>query len=182
MRITPPQHADSSLDPMATAQSYAPDIVDAGNAFSYSIYQHSKLSLRVFEAARIATAAINGCLLCKDFRTARDINQLGIEGGISMNGDAPDEAFYIAILDDNLSTLELPENLAVRYARMMGGDPKALAVDEAFWQEFKAVFSDAEVTDMTYCIAAWMGMGRAIHVLGLDVACITPASADQATC
>lgn len=180
MRISTPKQAETSLDPMATAQSYAPGIVDAGNAFSYSIYQHSKLPLRVFEAARIATAAINGCLLCKDFRTARDINQLGIDGGIAANGDAPDEAFYSDILDDDLSSLSQQENLAVRYARLMGNDPKGLAADEEFWKEFKATFSDEEVTDITYCIAAWMGMGRAIHVLGLDVACMTPASPEQA--
>ena len=33
------------------------------------------------------------------------------------------------------------------------------------------VFSDAEITDLTYCIAGWMGMGRAAHVLGLDQNC-----------
>ena len=31
--------------------------------------------------------------------------------------------------------------------------------------------SDAEITDLTYCIACWMGMGRVAHVLGLDQNC-----------
>ena len=33
------------------------------------------------------------------------------------------------------------------------------------------VFSDEEITDLTYCIAGWMGMGRVAHVLGLDSNC-----------
>ena len=40
----------------------------------------------------------------------------------------------------------------------MGEDPKGLSNDEEFWVEVKDVFSDAEITDLTYCIAGWMGM------------------------
>ena len=53
----------------------------------------------------------------------------------------------------------------------MGEDPKGLSNDEKFWVEVKDVFSDAEITDLTYCIAGWMGMGRVAHVLGLDQNC-----------
>jgi hypothetical protein len=53
----------------------------------------------------------------------------------------------------------------------MGTEPKQLARDEKFWAEVKDVFTDAEITDLTYCIAGWMGMGRAAHVLGLDSNC-----------
>jgi len=35
----------------------------------------------------------------------------------------------------------------------------------------KGVFSDAEITDLTYSIAGWMGMGRVFHVLGMDQSC-----------
>ncbi len=175
-----PKEAEISADPMESVNHYAPDIVAAGNAYAWSIYKHSKLPLRVFEAARIATAVINGCLLCKNFRVARDISQLGIDGGVINNGGAPDEAFYTAILDEDLTALDESELLAVRYAQMMGTNPKGLAVDEEFWLDFKAVFNDQQVADITYCIGAWMSMGRAIHVLGLDVACMAPLSPEQA--
>ena len=66
----------------------------AGNAFSYAIYEHSKLSLRVFEAARIATAIVNGCEICKNWQSKRDIEQMGIKGGVTNNGEAPDNQFY----------------------------------------------------------------------------------------
>ena len=39
------------------------------------------------------------------------------------------------------------------------------------WGELKEHFSDQEITDLTYCIAGWMGMGRVAHVLGLDQDC-----------
>ena len=53
----------------------------------------------------------------------------------------------------------------------MGSEPKQLAKDEALWSELKEHFSDQEITDLTYCIAGWMGMGRVAHVLGLDQDC-----------
>ena len=43
---------------------YAKEIAGAGNSFAYAIYMYSKLPLRVFEAARIATAMMNGCKVC----------------------------------------------------------------------------------------------------------------------
>tara|TARA_B100000795_G_scaffold263241_1_gene242093 strand:- start:1049 stop:1189 length:141 start_codon:yes stop_codon:yes gene_type:complete len=46
-------------------------------------------------------------------------------------------------------------------------------MDEKFWVEVKEVCSNAEITDLTYCIAGWMGMGRVAHVLSLDSKCST---------
>ena len=150
---------------------HAKEISAAGNAFAYAIYEHSKLPLRVFEAARIATAQINGCQICMNWQTNRDIKQMGIEGGVTLNGEPPDENFYSNLLQDDLSHLNQQELLAVKYAKAMGSEPKKLAKDEALWSELKEHFSDQEITDLTYCIAGWMGMGRVAHVLGLDQEC-----------
>tara|TARA_Y100001935_G_C17229700_1_gene469745 strand:- start:88 stop:600 length:513 start_codon:yes stop_codon:yes gene_type:complete len=150
---------------------YAKEISTAGNAFAYSIYEHSKLPLRVFEAARIATAMINGCMICMNWQSKRDVHQMGITGGVIENGEAPNEAFYSNLLNENYSDLSKQELLAVKFAKAMGEDPKKLSKDENFWVEVKDVFSDAEITDLTYCIAGWMGMGRVAHVLGLDQNC-----------
>ena len=62
MRITLEQ-TDGSLM-TGPGDLYAKEIAGAGNAFAYAIYEHSTLPLRVFEAARIATAMINGCKIC----------------------------------------------------------------------------------------------------------------------
>ena len=156
---------------LGPGEVHAKEISAAGNAFAYAIYEHSKLPLRVFEAARIATAQINGCQICMNWQTSRDIKQMGIEGGVTLNGEAPDEDFYIQLLKDDLSHLNQKESLAVKYAKAMGSEPKQLAKDEALWSELKEHFSDQEITDLTYCIAGWMGMGRVAHVLGLDQDC-----------
>jgi len=169
MRIKLKENSASSM--LGPGEVHAKEISAAGNAFAYAIYEHSKLPLRVFEAARIATAQINGCQICMNWQTNRDIKQMGIEGGVSLNGEVPDENFYSLLLQDDLSHLNQQESLAVKYAKAMGSEPKQLAKDEALWGELKEQFSDQEITDLTYCIAGWMGMGRVAHVLGLDQDC-----------
>jgi alkylhydroperoxidase family enzyme len=170
MRITTPTTDDTNL--MAgPGDIYAPEISAAGNAFARAIYEHSRLSLRVFEAARIATAIINGCLICKNWRAARDVGQLGIDSGVIENGQVPDETFYQALLEGRQDHLDEHERLAVEYANAMGESPKALAGNEVFWEQLKTAFNDAEITDLTYCVAGWMGMGRVFHVLGMDGSC-----------
>ena len=169
MRIKLKENSASSM--LGPGEVHAKEISSAGNAFAYAIYEHSKLPLRVFEAARIATAQINGCQICMNWQTNRDIKQMGIEGGVTLNGEAPDESFYTHLLQDDLSHLNQQESLAVKYAKAMGSEPKQLAKDEALWSELKEHFSDQEITDLTYCIAGWMGMGRVAHVLGLDQDC-----------
>jgi alkylhydroperoxidase family enzyme len=173
MRISLPSHTDQFFPNVADA--YAPEIVTASGAYSYATYKHSKLSLRMFEAARIATAVINGCIVCKNWRAERDVALMGLEGELSNRGPIPDEAFYRAVLAGDFSALDNRERLAVLYAQRMGQDPQGLASDEAFWTELKAALSDDEIVDLTYCTACWIGLGRAAHVLGLDTACNIPA-------
>jgi len=164
---------DQTSDELMTGPGdlYAKEISGAGNAFAYAIYEHSKLPLRVFEAARIATAMINGSKICMTWQSKRDVHQMGISEGVITNGEAPDEEFYSKLLNNNLEDLTEKELIALKFANAMGENPKKLSKDEKFWSEVKSVFSDAEITDLTYCIAGWMGMGRAAHVLGLDQNC-----------
>lgn len=75
------------------------------------------------------------------------------------------------LLNGNLEGLSLRELVAVQFEKAMGTDPQKLAMDEKFWAEVKEVCSNAEITDLTYCIAGWMGLGRVAHVLGLDSNC-----------
>ena len=62
MRINVNQNTDGVMT--GPGEIYAKEMSGAGNGFAYAIYEHSKLPLRVFEAARIATAMINGCIIC----------------------------------------------------------------------------------------------------------------------
>lgn len=150
---------------------YSPELVRAGGAFAMAPYQHSKLPLRLFEACRIATAVINGCTVCMNWRAQRDLRILGYDGGVILQDNAPDEAMYQAVLNDDLSALTEKERLAVRFAQKMGTDPRGVGGDEAFWAQLKSVMTDAEIVDLTHCVAAWMAMGRVAHVLGVDGVC-----------
>jgi len=162
------------------ADAYAPELIGAAGAFSVATYRHSILPLRLFEAARIAIAAINGCTVCRAFRTADHSVLLGIGAGEGIKGTVPDEAFYHAVLAGDLSGLDDRERIAVRYVQAMSLDPQGLAEDEALWAELKALLSDAEIVDLTYCAAGWIGFGRAAHVLGYDRMCALPEQAGAA--
>ena len=172
MRVTVP---DSDAAIPSLAPHFAPEIIAASDAFAQAVYAHSRLPLRLFEAARIATAVINGCTICQSWRTARDAGALGLSAGVAARGPEPDEAFYTELLAGRDGHLSPAERAGVLYARAMGEDPRGLATDEVLWRELKARLSDAEIVDLTYCVAAWMGLGRVAHVLGIDAACRIPA-------
>jgi alkylhydroperoxidase family enzyme len=63
------------------------------------------------------------------------------------------------------------ERVAIEYAERFALDH--LAIDDAFFERLRAQFSDADVLDLTICIADFLGFGRLTQVLKLDVACET---------
>lgn len=86
-------------------------------------------------------------------------------------GPAPDEAFYRAVSQWRDSPLYSErERLAIGYAEYMSLDPQGLARDDGFWERVRAVYSDAEVVDLSYCVFGWF-QGRVTHALGLDGVC-----------
>lgn len=154
--------------------AYAPEIIAAGNAYSHAIYEHSKLPLRVFESARIATALVNGCTVCQNWRAARDASLMGLDHGVIDNGPEPDEAMYAALLSGSGEGLSEQELLAAEYATKVGENPKGLAADDEMWARLRSAFSDAQIVDMAYCVGGWMAFGRIMHVFGIDAACTIP--------
>jgi alkylhydroperoxidase family enzyme len=66
----------------------------------------------------------------------------------------------------------------IEFADRMGATPKTIKHDEALWAQLHEHFSDAEIVDMTFCIGAWMALGRLTHVLDLDSVCL-PAMRPQ---
>jgi alkylhydroperoxidase family enzyme len=188
MRIDLPESQRDNPVPNLS-RNYAKHIVDAAMNLSAITYQHSKLSLREFEAARARTAQINGCQICQAWRSARDLpsfmDAFGGEYGksVATNGPAPDEAFYQSIVEWRSSSLYSErERLALEYAEGIGFDSKAIAADDAFWTRMRAAFSNDEIVDLSYCLGAWVGIGRITHALGLDGVCAlsAPVSKDLA--
>jgi len=171
MRVIVKNHDGDPAAATAIGDLYAPEISGAANRFLQSIYTHSKLPTRLFEAARMATARINGCIMCKQWRIDRDLRHLYPGRKLRSCDNAPDKNFYDAILKEDYSDLNVREELAISFAIRMGTEPKELSGDELFWKSVKSHLTDAEVTDLAYCIAGWMSMGRVLHVLGIDKIC-----------
>jgi alkylhydroperoxidase family enzyme len=166
---------------------YAPEIGAGASSYIQAVYTKSLLSLRELEAARMRTAQINGCVLCMDMRSNRDLAGFLEKGGVdprqavSARGDpVPDEAFYQQVENWQSADCFSPrERLVIEYADRMGSAPKTVKHDEALWAQLHEHFSDAEIVDMTFSIGAWMALGRLTHVLDLDSVCL-PAMRPQA--
>jgi alkylhydroperoxidase family enzyme len=181
MRISVPE-ANASAPQAYVATHYATAILSAAKGFSRAVYEHTTLSLREFEGARARTAEINGCQLCLNWRSKRDVpgflKSIGSTAteSIADHGPEPDEAFYQQVSEWRTATIYSErERIAIEYAEKVGLDPHALAVDDDFWSRAKAVFDDNAIVDLAYCVAQWMGLGRVAHVLGLDDVCALPA-------
>ena len=43
-----------------------------------------------------------------------------------------------------------------------------VSIDDDFFDRLHAAFTDAEVLDLTMCIASYLGLGRALAVLGIE--------------
>ena len=171
-------------DPSAYVWShYAPEIAGGAGSYIQAVYTKSLLSLRELEAARMRTAQINGCELCIGMRSDRDLGGFLEKSGVdprqavSARGDpVPDERFYAEIESWRDATCFSPrERLVIEYADRMGSAPKTVKNDEDLWAQMHALFSDAEIVDMTFCIGAWMALGRLTHVLDLDSVCLPAA-------
>jgi alkylhydroperoxidase family enzyme len=143
------------------------------------------LSVREFEAARARTADINGCLWCKNWRSARDVpayfDRIGLKvETVADHGPAPDESFYAAVNNWRESKIFTPrERIALEYAEGMGMRPKEIAEDEDFWKRARTLYSDTEIIDLTYCLASWIAMGRVTHVLGFDTVCMPSIAGEE---
>lgn len=121
---------------------------------STAVYGSSRLPVREREAARWTIALINDCAVCKDTRAAS-----GPDAGI-------DDGFYAEVADARASTaLTERERLAAEFARRFALDHHGM--DDAFWATMRASFADDELADLTICCATFLGLGRALAVMGV---------------
>jgi len=137
-----------------------PGIGVAASSFAQSVYEHSTLGLREFEAARLRIAQINGCLFCQDWRTERGGET--VEDGFD---DAVEHWRTTDVLDDRARlAAEWAERFAVDHHR----------IDADLWARMHEHYSQAEIVELSMCLGSWIAFGRLNHVLGLDAACTLP--------
>ena len=121
---------------------------------SEAVYGNSQLAVREREAARWTIALINDCAVCRDTR-ARDGEAAGAT-----------EPFYAEVTDWRASTtLSVRERLAAEFAERFALDH--LAMDDELWDRLHQAYSEEELADLTICCACFLGMGRALAVVGV---------------
>ena len=124
-------------------------------------YNKSILPVGVREAARIRIAQLNDCSVCLTFR-ADSVRAQGL--GEDLYGAVGSE-------DDDRAELTEQERLAVEFAELFATDHER--IDDAFIDRMKGSFTDAEILDLTICVATFLGLGRALHVLGITETTLT---------
>lgn len=131
-----------------------PKMAAGMGALSEAVYGNTKLSVREREAARWTIALINDCAVCRDTR-ARQGQAAGA-----------DEGFYAEVTDWRTSTeLSERERLAAEFATRFAIDHQAM--DDELWARLRAAYADEELADLTICCSAFLGLGRALAVMGV---------------
>jgi len=132
-----------------------PEMGAAVNRLVDAAYNKSVLPVRVREAARMRIAQLNECPVCLSFRAA-SVKEQGV-----------DEEFYTHVADHGTSAwYSEQERLAIAYAERFAVDH--LTIDDAVFDRLHQGLTDAEILDLTIRLAAFLGLGRLLRVLGID--------------
>jgi len=127
----------------------------AVNRLVDAAYNESILPVRVREAARMRIAQLNDCPVCLAFRAA-SVKEQGVT-----------EDFYRHVADhETVGGYSRQEQLAIEYAERFAADH--LNIDDVFFARLAQSFTDAEILDLTICLAAFLGLGRMLRSLGID--------------
>ncbi len=162
-RLSVPEGQDPLIHVWAGA---APELTVPAAQLSAAVYEHSRLPLREFEAARMRIAQINDCQLCLGWRSGRDAPARAAEAG------DVDEDFYAHVGDPTWDGFTEREVLAAEFAERFATDH--LSMDDDFWGRLRGAFSDAEIVDLGICVGMWVSQGRLNRVLDVDGGCRVP--------
>jgi AhpD family alkylhydroperoxidase len=121
-------------------------------------YQQSALPAAEREVARMRIAQLNDCSACSTFR-APSVREAGV---------APDAYEHLHEYATYAGYTER-QRLAIEYAERFATAHEG--IDDAFFGRLRDAYTDAEVLDLTLCIAVYLGLGRTLAVLGVDEYC-----------
>ena len=123
-------------------------------------YNKSIIPTRVREAARMRIAQLNECKVCLNFR-ADSVMEQGMT-----------EDFYAHVsMFHNDGRYSPQEKMAIDYAERFA--IAHTAIDDAFFDQLHEHFTDAEILDLTICIATFVALGRTLNVLGIEETSLT---------
>jgi AhpD family alkylhydroperoxidase len=137
---------------------HRPAMADAIGRFNEAVAD-SQLPLRLHEIVRYRIAQINGCARCQAYRTP----------GAGEAG--ADEATLERVEGwRGNDTFEEVERLALDYAERFSLTPQA--INDELVAALRRQLGDAQLVDLTICIAKYVAMGRLITALDLDQTCV----------
>jgi alkylhydroperoxidase family enzyme len=131
-----------------------PEMAVGMGKLSEAVYGNSRLPVREREAARYVIALVNHCAVCQDTRAEQ-----GPQAGI-------DDGFYAEVADWRASeALSDRERLAAEFAEKFAIDHQTM--DDDFFDRMRTGFADDELADLVISCGMWLGMGRAMAVVGV---------------
>lgn len=120
-----------------------------------TVYQRSILPAEEREVARMRIAQLNACNACANFRAPSVL-----EAGVT-------EELYQHLEDAGTYTgYTERQRLAIEFAERFATDHRG--IDDELFNRLRSAFTDPEVLDLTMCVAVYLGLGRALEVLGVD--------------
>lgn len=120
-----------------------------------TVYGSSILPAAEREPARMRIAQLNTCNACATFRAP------------SVMAEGVTEDLYRHLDDyESYGGYTPRQRLAIEYATRFATDHAS--IDDAFFARLRTVFTDPEILDLTMCLSAYLGLGRALAVLGIE--------------
>ncbi len=123
-----------------------------------TVYQRSVLPAAEREVARMRIAQLNACGACAGFR-APSVVAAGVTEDAYEHLD--EYRTHPAYTERQRLAIELAERFAVDHR----------AIDDDLFARLHAHFSGPEILDLVMCVAVYLGLGRALEVLGIDDSC-----------
>jgi len=121
-------------------------------------YEQSILAAAEREVARMRIAELNDCVACSDFR-APSVRDAGIAP--ELYDHVSEWATYPGYTHRQRLAIEYAERFATAHD----------GIDDELFGRLRVAFTDAELLDLTLCVAVYLGLGRTLAVLGVDQSC-----------
>lgn len=133
-----------------------PDLVEAYQSFYYPWHTGASglIEPRLKELVRLRIATLNGCVLCKSVRMAPDVVR---EDEAASGVDDADGAAFTA-----------RERAAIHFAEKMAVDHHNIGDEDIV--RMRKHFTDAEFLELAMMAGQYIGFGRVLAMLQLEVA------------
>ena len=142
----------------AMVWSLRPEMAGMVEHMISTAYQRSILPAAEREVARMRVAQLNACDACSTFR-APSVIAAGVTEDLYEHLD--DYRTYPRYTERQRLVIEYAERFAVDHR----------AIDDELFERLRRHFTDAEILDLSLCLAVYVGLGRVLEVLGVDDNC-----------